>query len=388
MARSVSIALTALLVAVPVFSSCRAVDDAPRDEGHAGEAAGAAPGAAAPQAVSSDAAGHVSLTGVAGVAVRPVGQPVEQGVWHPAEAMPDESGRAALAAPVGGIVTQVNTVPGREVPRGTPLLTIRSPELAQLSASWLACRAKSQQAASDLAREERLAQAGAGATRELEAARAAVAVAQAEEAGVAMELEAHGVAPGQAGATTVVRAPRRGRVAKYSVLSGQGVETGQELGIFEVGQGALVGLELAQPGAVAWQPGATASVRHGDGRTWTARVEGLPSSFSTSTRRLTYRLRLEGHDLPYPGTPVEVLVPLPRSIVVPQGALQQVNGTWGVFVVSGAEAAFRPVHQGPDLGDNVIVLEGLAPGERIVVDGAFLIKALLLKQSGEGGDND
>ena len=332
----------------------------------------------------TEEAGTVHLEGVRGVAFATVGAPIEEGVWYPAESMADESEREMLSAPISGVVVSLAVSPGREVSRGTPLLTIRSPELAQLTATWQGRRATREQAAAELAREERLAKAGAGAARELEAARAALAVAEAEEAAARLGLEAHGVTPGRAGATVAVRAPRDGRVAKYSVLAGQGVQTGQELGVFEVGRGTLVGVELALPGPTSWVTGAETTVRRSDGKTWTARVEGMPTSLSAETRRLSYRLRLIGAEPPYPGTPLEVRVPLPRGIVVPQGAEQQIERNWGVFVATGNEAAFRPVLRGPELGGDVVVLEGLVAGERIATDGAYLLKALLLKQSGEG----
>lgn len=235
-----------------------------------------------------------------------------------------------------------------------------------------------------MAREERLARAGAGAARELEAARAALSVAEAAETAASLALEARGVTPGRAGATVTVRAPRRGQVAKYSILAGQGVETGQELGLFELGSGSLVSVELALPVPRGWTPGAETTVRRSDGQSWTARVEGLPTSLSAETRRLTYRLRLMRADPPFPGTPLEVRVPLPQGIVVPQDAIQQIEGTWGVFVAAADQAVFRPVRRGPELGGDVIVLEGLTTGERIAIEGAYLLKALLLKESGEG----
>jgi membrane fusion protein, heavy metal efflux system len=367
--------IVALMVAA---SACRRAPEPVHE--HAKEAA--EPSAA--EGETAEEARTVHLEGMRGVAFSTVGNPIEEGVWHPAEAMADESERAMLSAPIGGVVAALEVPPGREVRAGAPLLRIRSPELAHLTAAWLAKRATRQQAAAELAREERLAQAGAGAARELEAARAALAVADAEAEAARLGLEAHGVIPGRAGATISVRAPRRGRVAKYTVLAGQGVETGQELGVFEVGSGTLVGVELALPGPESWAAGAETSVRRSDGKTWTARVEGLPTSLSAETRRLIYRLRLMGGEPPYPGTPLEVRVPLPPGIVVPQGAVQQIEGTWGVFVVSGSEATFRPIRRGPELGGDVIVLEGLAPGERLATDGAYLLKALLLKQSGEG----
>jgi cobalt-zinc-cadmium efflux system membrane fusion protein len=326
----------------------------------------------------------VHLEGVRGIAFGTVGAPIEEGVWLPGEAMADESERAMLSAPIAGVVASLLVSPGQEVAAGTPLVTIRSPELAELSASWLARSANRKQAAAEEAREQRLATAGAGSARELEAAQAALAVADAELAAARLALEAHGVTPGHAGATVSVRAPRRGRVAEYSVLAGQGVDTGEKLGLFEVGSGTLVGVQLSPPGPPNWVPGSETTVRRSDGKSWTARVEGLPTSLSAQTQRLSFRLRLLGGEPPYPGTPLEVRVPLPRGIVVPQGAIQQIEGEWGVFVVDGGEATFRPVRRGPELGGDVIVLDGLTPGQRIATEGAYLLKALLLKQSGEG----
>jgi cobalt-zinc-cadmium efflux system membrane fusion protein len=381
-----SIALLAMLVAASSVS-CRES----HDEGGPERRTAAAPRPTGPGSTVEDperpATGSVSLAGVRGVAIATVGAPSEEGIWHPAEARADESERAALSAPAAGIVTRIYVAPGREVPAGTPLLAIRSPEVAELSAAWLARHARRQQAAADLAREERLARAAAGAARELEAARAALAVADAEEQAARLALESRGVPAGRAASTVTIRAPRRGRVAAYTVLAGQGVEGRQDLGTFEVGRGALVAVELALPGPAGWEPGARAAVRRSDGKAWTAVVEGLPTSLSTTTRRLGYRLRLLGDDLPYPGTPLEVRVPLPRGVVVPQGAVQQVEGTWGVFVVTGEIARFQPVRLGPDLGSAVIVLEGLAPGERIATEGAYLLKSKRSKGAGEGDEH-
>jgi cobalt-zinc-cadmium efflux system membrane fusion protein len=334
---------------------------------------------------ADDEARRVPLAGVRGVAFAAVGAPIEEGVWRPAEATADESERAMLSAPVSGVVAAIHVPPGREVGAGATLLTLRSPELAELGADWLSRRARREQAAAELEREERLAAARAGAARELEAARLELEVARAEEAAARLALEARGVAPGDAGAALAIRAPRRGRVASYAVLSGAGVVSGQELGIFETGRATLVRVELPLPPPPAWSPGAATTVRRGDGATWRAVVEGSPTSVSPETRRLGYRLRITGGEPPVAGTPLEVRVPLPPGIVVPQDALQQIEGEWGIFVAHGEEAVFTPIQRGPELGGDVLVLAGVSPGQRVATSGAYLLKALLLKHAG-GGD--
>lgn len=331
----------------------------------------------------------LDLDHLRGVDFAVVGEPVEEGVWAAAEAVPDESARRGLTAPVAGVVAAIRVAPGRGVDAGQALLEIRSSELAELRSRLLTARAELERAGAELAREQRLDAAGAGIQRELEAARSAVAMASAHAEAARLALTARGIDPRGSGATAVVVAPDHGRVAEWTVLEGQGVDGGAPLGYFETGTAALVRVELALPGAPSWAPGAVARVRRADGREWQARVEGIPSSLDATTRRLGYRLRIEDAErdaevLPLAGTPLEVRVPLPVGIVVPQTALQQIEGTWGVFVALGSHASFRPVQRGPELGGDALVLEGLSPGERVATSGAYLLKALSLKQSGGG----
>ena len=82
-----------------------------------------------------------------------------------------------------------------------------------------------------------------------------------------------------------------------------------------------------------------------------------------------------------PGTPVEVKVPLENGVFLPQAALQQMEGRWGVFVVEKENAEFRPVKRGTEVKDEVLVLEGLKSGETVVAEGAYLLKAYQQKRT-------
>lgn len=104
-------------------------------------------------------------------------------------------------------------------------------------------------------------------------------------------------------------------------------------------------------------------------------------ALSPETRRLTYRLRLSGGPLPMAGAPLEVHVPLARGVSLPQSALQQMEGVWGVFIQEGGQGVFRPVKRGVELGTEVLVLEGVRPGETVVAEGAYLLKALQQKRA-------
>ncbi len=330
----------------------------------------------------------IDLAGVRGVSFAQVGAAREEGAWFAAEAVSESAATAAFSAPVGGIVTALPVEPGRAVARGAVLVEIRSPELAEKKAVWLAARARQVQAEREAARERRLLAGGATSERDLEAAEAGAAVAQAEETAARLALEARGVDPASAGTTYRVRAPRAGVIESYAVAVGQGIEAGGDLGRLIAPGASRVRVEIPLPGPESWVAGAATEVRHAGGRRWPATVEGVPASLSDATRRLTYRLRLAGDEasLPLAGTPLEVRVPLARAVVLPQVALQQIEGTWGVFVRSAGHAELRPVRKGAELGAEVLVLEGVTPGETIATDGAYLLKSLYLKLAGGGGD--
>ena len=58
------------------------------------------------------------------------------------------------------------------------------------------------------------------------------------------------------------------------------------------------------------------------------------------------------------------------SLLVPQRAVQELQGKNFVWVVGeGDKAAQRPVKVGPAIGSDVIILDGLKVGERIIVEG-------------------
>lgn len=331
---------------------------------------------------------HLPLKDIRGLRFLTVPEPRAEGAWYSAEAIGDESAQAILSSPVKGIVSTIQVPPGRHVGAGAGLLLIQSPELARLKADWLSAKARRDRTETEWAREQRLFDAQAGSRREWESAKSEVAMARADEDAARLALEGRGLSPEAAGAVMAVKAPKAGTVTAYKIQPGQGVEAGQELGSFQAAFAAIARLELPLPAPENWRPGAVTEVRKADGQRWKARLEGTPMTLTADTRRLSYRLRLMGNPLPIPGTPLEVHVPLAKTVVLPQSALQQVEGTWGVFVKEGEEAEFRPVRRGPELGTDVMVLDGVKPGETVVGEGAYLLKSLQIKRKSGGEDHD
>jgi len=65
----------------------------------------------------------------------------------------------------------------------------------------------------------------------------------------------------------------------------------------------------------------------------------------------------------------------PAAHVVPLSALQTLEGKDVVFVRSGDTYTARPVRLGARDAGKVEVLEGLTPGEQVVVEQSYVVKA-------------
>jgi cobalt-zinc-cadmium efflux system membrane fusion protein len=90
-----------------------------------------------------------------------------------------------------------------------------------------------------------------------------------------------------------------------------------------------------------------------------------------------------------PGMTASAQVPLAntlgRVLSVPAPALQRLADAWVVFIPRGDDEwhfEVRTVGRGRDLGAAVEILSGLAVGDRVVVDGSFVLKAEAEKARG------
>jgi cobalt-zinc-cadmium efflux system membrane fusion protein len=368
------------LAVVTVTSSCRsrAVQEShAEEEHHEAEASGAA----------FSEVPVIPLDGLRGVRWIAAPEPRAEGAWFPGEAIGDESAQRVLSSPVGGRVVSAPSPPGRPVNAGSELLVVASPELAELVARELVAAADVARAEAAVDREEKLASAGATSKREVEEAQREAAVARAARESARAGLAARGLSDADRSGRLVLRAPTNGVVVHWDVGNGQGIEAGRELGIFQSASARFARVDISLPGP-GWRLGDETEARASDGRRWKARVVGVPAVLAEDTRRLAFRLELKDGALPLPGQPVEVRVPFAVAVILPQAAVQQIEGTWGVFARDGHRAVFHPVRRGVELGSDVVIESGVEPGEEIASDGAYLLKSLWLKARSGGDEHD
>jgi cobalt-zinc-cadmium efflux system membrane fusion protein len=122
-------------------------------------------------------------------------------------------------------------------------------------------------------------------------------------------------------------------------------------------------------------------------------VTHVGSRVDPASRTIDVRIEIANPSgLLRPGMSASAIVPVgdaaQRVVAVPVEALQRQDAGWCAFLPTDKEGSFeiRKIGRGRDLGGEVEVLSGLRAGERVVVDGAFLLKAEADKLRGGGED--
>ena len=127
----------------------------------------------------------------------------------------------------------------------------------------------------------------------------------------------------------------------------------------------------------------TGKVEAYPGRAFEGTVETIDARVDPATRNAVVRAELPNLALlPAPGSSVRVEVPTGPSreaVVVPVSALRKGPGGDHVFVLGPAKdgktrAQLRLVKTGPVIGDEIVIVDGLAAGERIATSGSFKLR--------------
>jgi membrane fusion protein, copper/silver efflux system len=182
------------------------------------------------------------------------------------------------------------------------------------------------------------------------------------------------------GDLVTIRSPSEGFVLVRNATLGEYIQPGTAL--YEIADLSHIWVlaDVFMNEASSIRPGGRARVALPEqGREFQMRISEVPPQFDPSSRTLKVRLESEnpGYTL-RPGMFVDVAfdVALPPSVVVQADAVVNSGLRRTVFVDRG-NGVFEPraVKTGWRFEDQVEILEGLAPGERIVVAGTFLIDA-------------
>lgn len=284
---------------------------------------------------------------------------------------------ASIGAPVGGRVAAVMVRPGELVRAGAPLVSIQSADAAGSRAALETAMARHVAAEENLKRQNEMIAQGVGLELERFEAQTKVREAKAEldRARRASAL----IGAGQ-GDVVSVRAPGAGVVMSVKAAIGAMVAPGADA-LVEIADpsGLWVVADVAESDAAKIQKGQAVSVSvPGADKRFDGVVDGVGSRVDAETRRLPIYIVLKG-DLraltPGMNAEVKLLGKTPAFLTLPVTAVLIKDGKRRIVYVERADGRFeaREVRTGTSTAGRVTILEGLAPGERVVVKGALLL---------------
>ena len=288
-------------------------------------------------------------------------------------------GKALLTARADGAVVRINKRLADPVRAGETVALLESREAASFLAERNAAAARAQAARAAAGREQRLFNAKITARQDLEAAMAAQRTADAELQRAQAAVSAAGVVGGR---YLAVRSPISGRLTEVDTQLGAYVSAGTEL--FNVSNPNSIQVEAAVPVTEAQRivPGDGAVVELPNGGIVDARVRSVTPALDPQSRSATVVLQLTGAPGGLTqGQAVRARIS-PRQgqkdgIVMPEQAVQQINGRDMVFVAVKGGVQAVPVSVGERSGGRIEILDGLRPGQRVVTEGAFVLKSQL-----------
>lgn len=291
------------------------------------------------------------------------------------------TGWSSLTARADGAITRIYKRLGDPVGAGETVALLESREASAIMAERASAAARAQAETASLNRERRLFQERVTARQDLEAAQASSAQAQAELRRTDSAVRAAGVTSD--GRHIAVRSLIGGRITKMDAELGAFVSAGTEL--FEVANPRSVQIEASVPWADAQRirPGDRAVIELGGGQTLDAVVRASTPSLDAESRAATVVLSPSGIPAGLTqGQAFRVRI-TPRGgnsdgrIVLPEGAVQSVEGRDVVFVRVRGGFQAKPVTIGQRSGGRVEVLSGLRPGDVVATEGAFTLKSQL-----------
>ena len=304
-----------------------------------------------------------------------------------------------VRARVAGIVLGIHFAEGRRVAKGELLFTIDPSEQQEQVASGesnvAVAKTRLAKAEADLARIRPLAEMNAVSRRDLDAAvaerdAAAEAVRGAEAmlhvaqlqlsytrvvapitglAGIAKVRVGDYVTPAGSTSTLVTVSTLDPILVRFFISEAEYLDFSQRFRPGNAGDEEQLGtrrIELVlADGSVHPEPGHLLKVDRGvDPTTGALPVEAaFPNPDGRLRPGLFAHVRAVGEERP-------------GALLVPQRAVQELQGRFHVFVLGADDTVtLRPVTVGPRIGDSWLIESGLAPGEQIVVEGVQKIRS-------------
>jgi len=298
----------------------------------------------------------------------------------------DEMRITRVSSPVMGRINTLMAREGQDVRKGELLALLNSAGLSDAQLGFLKALSQRQLALRAVERAQQLLKAEVIGSAELQRREAEFTEASAELDGARDQLELLGMAPEaveELGRTRSIRSVSRvlasmdGTVLARKITMGQMVQAAET--IFEVADLSQVWLiaDVPEPNAGHLREGLAveAEISALPGTKLRGRLSFVSHTLNPETR--TVRVRM---DVPNPGRRLKPAMLATMQLhdqaekrqVVPVAAVVREGDTEMIFVERAPGVyVLRPVTLGEEYGAQRVLLDGLRPGEKVVVEGAF-----------------
>jgi len=293
-----------------------------------------------------------------------------------------------LTSRVDGQIVKLNFGEGEDVHAGDVLVEL-DPQpfeaaLAQAQSMKLKDQAQLNNARLDLERAQRLVTTGAGTTQQLDTARAQVAQLEASTKADQAAIDAAQVQLNY----SRIRSPLDGRTGTRLVDAGNIVRGNSATGIVMINQIHPVSVSFALPADALSRVRARmklGDVRiiaqdRNDKKLATGKLAVIDNQINVATATVVCKATFENTDEAlWPGQFVNVRIELDvrrNAVTVPPTAvLRGSEGTYAFIIDASSVVEKRPVKVDFSNQRVAVIAEGLSPGEKVVTDGQYRIKA-------------
>ncbi|MPY90142.1 MAG: efflux RND transporter periplasmic adaptor subunit [Luteitalea sp.] len=314
---------------------------------------------------------------------------------------------AEVHPPLSGRVVKLLAAPGARVRAGAGLAVIQSSELGRARAAYLSSSARLLLAQQNQKRKRGLAAERIVPVRDVQEAEAETASAQADVRASRATLSALGVSEEEENDDAshfTLRALVSGVVLSRGLVLGQMADVSSAAFTIADLSTLWLTVHVFERDALRVEARAPARVTFPalPGRTFEGRVTFVGREVDASSGTIPIRIVIENKagstaltadELLRPGMSASAELQLGDATLtilsVPTAAVQRLGDAWVAFVPrDDGRFEMRDVGRGRDLGGEVEILSGLRTGERVVVQGAFVLKAEAEKMRGGGDPHD
>lgn len=292
---------------------------------------------------------------------------------------------AVVVARAPGNVTRVLRRLGDPVKAGDALAQVASADAVAMAAERSVTRARLELAQKVYTREAALFAQGVTPRQDMESAQSALAVANSEARRASMIAQAAHV--GADGTSVTVVSPIAGTISAQTVTLGGFVQPQTEL--FHIAGNGKVQVEAALTAADIGRVaiGGKATIVSANGPPVDATVRAFTPTVSGVTRSAIVVLTpAAGARALVVGEGVQVRLHVNSAsagMVVPEDAVQNIDGRDVLFVRTRDGFRIQPVLVGTRSSGMASIVSGVAPGVKIATRNAFLIKADMIKSARE-----